>query len=314
MIGNENESDGTCLKAKPTDPCDNRDFLPFGNPEGALGTEVALNHPSDIEFYPNGDALLTAWHNNKLRLWDAATGKVKVIAGDDYGYIGDGGPAYMAEFNLPKGSAIDASGRIYVVDSRNQKVRTLEPDGDRRVSTVLGTGLPGFSGDGGAATEAQIFLEKTGTIPEGSVVLTDEYLYLADSSNNRIRRVSLATNIVDCIAGKGTGANTGDGGPAIEATLNKPLDIELGPDNRLYVADTLNNVIRAIDLDTGRISHVAGTGEPCLGGARCLEAEEGMPAEQVRLNGPSGIGFDAQGNLYISDQFNNRIVRIARDW
>ena len=313
MIGNERESDGTCVKETPTAECDNRDFLPFGDPVGAPGPEVSLNHPTDIVFYPNGDALLTAWHNNKLRVWDAATGIVKVIAGDDYGWTGDGGPAYLAEFNLPKGSEIDAEGRIYVVDSRNQRVRRIEPSGDRVITTVLGNGTAGFSGDGGPATDASIYLDRTGVYAEGAVALGGEYLYLADTSNHRIRRMSLATGIIDCIAGNGSGEYTGDGGPAIQAALKRPHDIELGPDGRLYVADTFNNVVRAIDLQTGVIQHVAGTGEPCFE-ETCVEAQDGLPATQVRLNSPTGIGFDQAGHLYIADHFNNRIVRITRNW
>lgn len=314
LIGNENESDGTCVKETPTSPCDNRDLLPLGNPVGALGPEVSLNHPTDIVFYPDGDALLTAWHNNKLRVWDAETGIVKVLAGRDYGYGGDGGPAYLAEFDLPKGAEIMPDGTIYVVDSRNQTVRKIAPTGDRTITTVLGmTKSPGFSGDGGPSTSAQIFLDRSGVYAEGAIAIHGDYLYLADSSNHRIRRMSLVTNIIDCIAGRGEPTYSGDGGPALEAALRRPHDIEIGPDGRLYVADTFNNVVRAIDLLTGTIHHVAGTGERCAEEV-CLEATEGVPADQVRLNHPTGIAFDPAGHLYIADHYNNRIVRIARNW
>jgi DNA-binding beta-propeller fold protein YncE len=312
MIGNENESDGTCDRPDLAAECDNRDFLPFGNPVGAPGPEVSLNHPTEIDFFPNGDAILTAWHNNKLRYWESATGLVKVIAGDDYGYVGVGGPAYMAEFNLPKASVIDPSGRIYVVDSRNQKVRILDANTDRTISSVLGVGTAGYSGDGGMAIDAEISLDKTGTRPEGGLALDSQYLYLADSGNHRIRRMELATGMIDCIAGDGGLTAQGDGGSALTASLGRPLDIELGPDGRLWIADATAYSIRAIDLDTGIIERVVGTGETCTG--VCLEAEEGLPKDQVRLNKPSGITFDADGNLYIADQYNNRIVRIARDW
>lgn len=313
MVGNKNESDGTCFKETPTSPCDNRDLLPLGNPVGAPGPEVSLNHPTDVVFYPNGDALLTAWHNNKLRLWEAATGTVKVISGQDYGYRGDGGPAYLAEYNLPKSSVLMADGTIYTVDSRNQKVRKIAPDGDRVITTVLGSGVAGFAGDGGIATEAQIYLDKTGVFAEGSIAVDGDYLYLADTSNHRIRRMSLTTNIIDCIAGNGQPTYSGDGGEALSASLRRPHDIEIGPDGRLWVADTFNQVIRAIDLQTGIIEHIAGTGETCAE-ETCVEAAEGLPADQVRLNNPTGISFDAAGHLYIADHYNNRIVRIARNW
>jgi DNA-binding beta-propeller fold protein YncE len=313
LVGNKREADGTCFKETPTSPCDDRDLLPLGDPVGAPGPEVSLNHPTDVVFFPNGDALLTAWHTNKLRIWEAATGIVKVFAGQDYGYVGDGGPAHLAKFNLPKGSEITADGRIYVVDSRNQKVRMIAPDSNRTISTVLGTGAAGFSGDGRLATDATIHLDRTGVHAEGTIAIAGDYLYLADTSNHRIRRMSLSTNIIDCIAGTGEPTYLGDGGRAIDAALRRPHDIEIGPDGRLYIADTFNNVIRAIDLQTGLIHHVAGTGEKCLDEV-CVEAEEGLPADQVRLNNPTGIAFDQAGHLYISDHYNNRIVRIARSW
>lgn len=307
MIGNANEGDGTCPQ-----PCESADTYPLGSPPGALGTEISLNHPTDIDFYPNGDVLLTAWHNNKLRYWEKATGLVKTIAGENYGDRGDGGPAYLAEFDLPKSSVIDADGTIYTIDSRNHRVRVLDPS--LTIRTIVGTGVAGFAGDGGPALEAQIRFDKTGTTADGGLVLTEQYLYIADTQNNRIRRVDRRTGIIDCIAGDGTAASTGDGGLALDASFNKPVDLELGPDGRLWVVESAGFTIRAIDLSTGIVESMVGTGEPCSGVSTCLEAAEGLPRTQVRLNKPGGIAFDHEGNLFIADQYNNRIVRIARDW
>jgi len=305
VIGNAAEGDGTP---------DNADLLPIGNPIGAMGPSVSLNHPTDVEFLPDGDAVIAAWHNNKIRVWDAQTGLVKVLAGTDYGYRGDDGPAAEAMFDLPKSATLGPDGKIYVVDTRNQRVRVIAPDGNRVITTIAGDGTAGYSGDQGPATDAQIWLDKTGVYPEGSLVLDADYLYLADSGNNRIRRINRTTNVIDCIAGNGTAGNSGDGGPAIAAALNQPIDMELGPDGRLYFTDSKNFVIRAIDLQTGMIERIAGTGEDCARGTICLEDAEGLPADQVVLNRPYGIAFDAAGDLYIADTWNNRIVRVTRSW
>lgn len=305
MIGNAAEGDGAPGFA---------DLLPLGDPAGAPGPAVSLNHPTDVEFLPDGDAVIAAWHNNKIRVWDAETGIVKVIAGTDYGYRGDDGPAYMAMFDLPKSVAIDERGAIHLVDQRNQRIRTIEPDGERTIRTTIGIGEAGYAGDGGLAIDAQIAMDETGTIPEGALAMDDRYLYLADSSNNRIRRVERATGLIDCIAGDGEAGHDGDGAAAVDASLHKPLDLEVGPDGRLYVADTMNNVIRAIDLETGTIEHVAGSGAPCPRTDVCLEEVDGGPASDLVLNNPYGLAFDAAGNLYVADTYNNRIVRVARDW
>jgi sugar lactone lactonase YvrE len=307
MIGNANEGDGTCPQ-----PCESVDIFPLGSPPGAPGPEVTLNHPTDIDFMPNGDAVLSAWHNNKIRYWEKATGLVRTIAGENYGYKGDGGPAYLAEFNLPKSSVIDVDGSIFVVDSRNQRIRKIDPSGI--ITTIAGIGTAGFSGDGGLATSAELRFDRTGTAADGGLALSEQYLYIADTGNHRIRRIDRATGIIDCIAGDGMPSAQGDGAPAVDASLNKPYDIELGPDGRLYIADSASYAIRAIDLTTGVIDRVVGTGEPCDTASTCLEAAEGLSAAEVRLNKPSGLTFDSKGNMFVADQYNNRILRIARGW
>ena len=131
-------------------------------------------------------------------------------------------------------------------------------------------------------------------------------LYVSDTENNRIRVVDLATGMVAAFAGTGEAADGGDGGPALEARLNAPRDLEIGPDGDLYFADTNNSRIRAINLSTGVIRTVAGTGT--LG----LDDTEGRPATETRLRRPFGIAFDAAGNLYVADTLNSRIVKVAR--
>lgn len=306
VIGNSVEAEGAP---------NGSDYLPPSSPTGAFGTEISLNHPTSLDFLPDGRLVVSSWHGLRLRVFDPATEIARVIAGDgEYGSIGDGGPAYRAEFNLPRSVVSDPSGRLYVLDQKNLRVRSFEASPTAIISTVAGNGTLGYSGDGGPAVDAQIALANATSLPSGGLAVDAEHLYVADAANHRIRRVSLATGTIDCIAGNGIAGYDGDGGSAAGASLQLPADMAIGPDGRLYIADAGNNVIRGVDLTTGAIETVAGTGAPCAVGATCLEAAEGVPARDVVLNGPLGLGFDTAGNLHIADTYNNRIVRIARDW
>jgi sugar lactone lactonase YvrE len=136
---------------------------------------------------------------------------------------------------------------------------------------------------------------------------------VADPLNNRIRRIRVDTGIVDCIAGASSAAGyVGDGGSALAAQLNYPNKLEFGPDGRLYVADRFNNAIRAIDIERDQITTVAGNGQPCADTTACYRPDDGLPATQIQLNEPNGLAFDHDGNLYVADTLNSRIVRIAK--
>src|SRR5689334_11719404 len=307
VMGTDYEGDG---------PPEMEDRLPTCNPPGALGTTVALNHMTDAEFGPDGKLYVAAWHNNKIRVFDPATGIVTSMAGDGYGYRGDGGPACQALFNQPKTLAIAPDGTIYTIDQRNVRIRVLKPGptgmATATIGTMAGTGTVGNLGDGGLAKDAQFGFEiGTTPRPSGSLVLDGRLLYVADSLNNRIRRINLDTGIVDCIAGASAAAGyTGDGGPALEATFNFPMDIELGPDHRLYVADRYNHVVRAIDLSTGIVDTVAGSGQKCDTARQ--DCATHAPAREISFNEPYGIAFDAAGNLYVADTHNSRIMKVTR--
>jgi sugar lactone lactonase YvrE len=290
------------------------DRLPVGNPAGAPGIEVALNHPVEIKFFPDGRALLAAWHNNKVRVLDPVTGIATVVAGNTYGFFGDSGPAYDARFNLVPAVEIAPDNTIFVVDQRNERIRQISNDPTPMISTIAGTGTQGSTGDGGLAIEAELSFDKGNTpLPSGSLVLRGDELFIATSTSHNIRRINLTTKIIDCVAGcTATLGYTGDGGSAKTATFNFPNDLEFGPDGRLYVADLRNNVIRAIDLAADLIETVAGTGQICPLGSTCTEASEGLQALELQLNEPYGIAFDAAGHLYIADTLNSRIVRVAR--
>lgn len=277
---------------------------------GAPGSDVSLNHPTDIAFQPDGTVIFAAWHNHKIRKIDPATGMVVVLYGRGAGFAGDGGTPLDVRFNQPKAILLDDAGTLYVLDQRNFRVRAISGagTGTLTIATQVGTGMAGFSGDGGPALMAQVAFEAGGNPePSGALALgPDGTIYIADALNQRIRSVDPATGVIDTIAGTGDAGNAGDGGPATAAQINNVKDLEFGPDGRLYLADTDNHVIRAIDLTTGVIDTVAGTtGSPG-------SDADGKPAREAALDRPFGIAFDSAGALYIADTFNSRIVKIPR--
>ncbi len=301
-IGTDYEGDGA-----PGMP----DMLPFCNPIGAPATTVAQNHPTDLEFGPDGRLYVASWHNNKIRIYDPSTEIVTVLAGNSYGYTGDGSSACYASFNQPKAVEIAADGTLYTIDQRNVRIRKLSIDPTAPITAFAGTGSVGDAGDGGLATDAQFGFEAgTTPRPSGALELGGNYLYIADSLNNRIRRIDLTTNMIDCIAGNAAAGYSGDGGQALLAQLNFPMDLELGPDGRLYVADRYNHVIRAIDLTTGVIETVVGNGSSCE--SEDGTCPDGALALQMPLQEPYGIAFDAEGSLYVADTHNNRILKVVR--
>jgi sugar lactone lactonase YvrE len=277
-------------------------------PDGALGTTVELNHPTDAVFLPNGTLVLAAWHNHKIRTWDPATGRVHVICGSDPGSAGDEGPAARARLAQPKSVTLAPDGAVYVTDSRNQRIRRLERvTPEARITAIAGTGRIGAGGDGGPPLGADLNMQEQNENPEpgGSITVDAEgRLYLADTFNHRVRRFDLAAGTVTTVAGTGSPGASGDGGPATAASLRAPRDLEFGPGGRLYIADTDNHRVRAVDFTTGVITTVAGSGHKGFSG-------DGGPATTARLDRPFGIGFDTRGDLFIADTRNNRIRKVV---
>lgn len=271
-------------------------------PPGAPGRTVRLNHPTDIEFAPDGTMYLAAWHNHKIRRIDPETGLVMVAAGRGPGFEGDGGPFEEALLDQPKAIDFGPDGTMYILDQRNQRIRKVSGV-DGTITTVVGTGEAGYSGDGGPPRQAQLnFDTGPNPNPSGALVLgPDGALYVADALNYRIRRVDFDKDVIETIAGAGTKGFSGDGGPATAAQISAVADMEFGPDGRLYIADTGNNCVRAIDPDTGNIEMVwNGDGD-----------SPGLKGRRRYLNSPMGIAFDQDGHLYIADTFNSRIIRLA---
>jgi len=294
LIGTGTVGDGPLPGATCTDLAD----------PGCPGTEISLNHPTDILPMQNGKMLVVCWHNHKLRTYDPSTQLVRVICGSDAGFGGDGGPAVDAHMSQPSQAVISSTGETYVLDQRNERIRMIDTNGI--MHTVVGTGVAGFSGDGSSPADAQLHFPAGSNPPTagGLAIDAQDRIYISDTLNERVRMVDFDADRITTIAGTGVAGYNGDDIPATQAQLSNPRDLEIGPDGRLYVADEINNRIRAIDLTTGIITTVAGNGAADFSG-------DGGPATEASLNRPQGVAFDPQGRLFIVDSFNNRIRRVT---
>jgi len=220
------------------------------------------------------------------------TGLLTTVAGNGtLGFSGDNGPATSAELNTPSGVAVDAAGNLYIADSGNQRFREVS---NGVITTVAGGGLNGL-GDSGPAVGAQL------SQPNGIAVDSAGNLYIADTFNSRIRRVS--NGVITTVAGNGTFAFGGDNGPAIAAALDFPEGVAVDSAGNLYIADYSNDRVRMVS--NGIITTISGTGKSgCCG-------DDG-PATSAEFEGPVGVAVDSAGNLYIADIFNNRIRDVSK--
>jgi len=264
---------------------------------------------SDRTWVIHNVPLLVGRNNLTVTAWDAAgnggSAKLAVVfntdriartlAGNqvaDFG--GDGGPGIAARLWAPEGIALDAAGNLYVADTGNHRVRKITRDG--RISTVAGNGLLGASGDGGLATEASL------NSPRGVAVDAAGNLFISDTGNHRIRKVTTA-GVINTVAGVGTEGFSGDGGPATNARLNNPYGLATDAAGNLYFADWGNHRVRKIAASNGAISSVVGGGFG-FGG-------DGAAATAARLSFPRDVKLDAAGNLYIADTANARIRKVT---
>jgi sugar lactone lactonase YvrE len=223
-------------------------------------------------------------------------GTITTIAGTDvWGFSGDGGPATSAKLYAPAEVAVDARGNVYIATYQDSRVRRVSPDGT--ISTFAGTGQPGFSGDGGPATSAKLYA------PKGVAVDGQGNVYIADSNNFRVRKVSPGGTITT-FAGGGRPGSLGDGGPATLATLRNPFGVAVDGQGNVYIADTDNMRVRKVSTG-GTITTIAGTGAQGSSG-------DGGPATSALLRFPYGLAVDGEGNVYFADSGNNRVRRISR--
>jgi hypothetical protein len=280
-------------------------------PEGAPGLSVRLNHPTAFAEADDGTILLMAWHNHKLRAIDPDTGNSRILCGGGAGFRGDEGPAHEALLRQPSALVRAPDGTLFIGDQQNFRVRQIAPDGT--ITTIAGNGVGNLANPGAPAAEDIPALESSidweaGSNPEpsGGLAIKGDQLFLAETLRHRIRVIDLTTGLIRTVAGTGFPGYSGDFGDAAEAELYHPRELEIGPEGDLYIADTDNNVIRAINLDNGRIRTVVGTGR--LG----LDQRDGLLASQTDLKRPFGLEFDPEGNLYVMDTINSRILKVPR--
>jgi sugar lactone lactonase YvrE len=265
--------------------------------DGGPAASAALASPFEAVLDASGNLFIVEYSNQRVRRVDAATGVITTVAGNGtYGFAGDGGPATSASLGYPTGVAVDAAGHVYIADRDNQRIRRVDA-GTGIITTVAGTGAETYSGDGGPAADAALFR------PTDVAVDADGNLFIADTYNNRIRKVDAATGIITTVAGAGTYGFAGDGGPATAATFRNPVALAVDAAGNLFIADVDSMRIRKVDAATGLITTVVGNGATGFAG-------DGGPAIDASLFAPSGVAVDAAGNLYVADTFNHRVRRV----
>jgi Bacterial Ig-like domain (group 3)/NHL repeat len=224
-----------------------------------------------------------------------APGEINTLAGDGF-LSGDGVTATTSAINLPLGEATDAAGNLYFSDSGNNRIRKVDAAGN--ITTIAGTGIAGFVGDGGLAVNAQI------SSPAAIFVDGAGNILFADSDNDTIRKIDLVSGMISTVAGTlGHGGYSGDNAAANVALLSSPKSFALDVNNNLYIADTGNNVIRMVAASTGVITTIAGNG--------IAGFVDGVVATSGEFNAPWGVAISSDGSLYIADFFNNRIRKLS---
>jgi uncharacterized protein (TIGR03437 family) len=261
--------------------------------DGGPASAAALNHSKGIAVDAAGNVYIADVDNSRVRQV-TPTGMINTVAGNGFrGASGDGGSATSASFSDISAVTIDPYGNLYVADSSNRRIRKVTPNGI--VTTIAGTGVEGFSGEGGPAASAMLGR------PEALAVDALGNLYFADSTNQRVRRIGV-NGVITTVAGNGVDGFSGDGGSAVSASLGFPLGVAFDNAGNLYVADGDNNRIRRI-APGGIISTVAGNGHGGFSG-------DGGPATAASLNIPSDVAVDSAGNLYIADAGDNRVRKV----
>lgn len=307
--------------------------------DGGSAVTAQFNAPANIAMDSAGNLYIADALNHRVRKLNPS-GAISTIAGNGTpGFSGDGQPAVQAQLNTPGGVTIDAAGTVYIADTNNHRVRAVTPDGV--IHTVAGNGNAGFFGDGGPATQAALHS------PQGVAVDTSGNLYIADTLDQRVRKVT-QSNVISTVAGNGIATFSGDGGPGPGASLNLPVSVAVDSAGNIYIADQGNGRVRRVDPN-GNIATIAGNGNTpgsqlynpsgvavdsqgnidiadaghnrvqqafsggvvtIAGTGACCYGGDGGPAASALLNSPSGVVVDASGNIYLADSGNNAIRQL----
>jgi sugar lactone lactonase YvrE len=237
--------------------------------------------PAGVHISPQGFILIADTENHAIREVDPASGLIATLAGTgSAGFSGDGGFAAAAQLRKPNSVRSDADGNILIADTDNNVIRRIAGK-TSKISTIAGiAGSAGYNGDDILATAAK--LRK----PRDLWLTPDGTIYIADTDNHRIRRIDVQTGVISTVAGNGSAGYKGDGGPAVEAELDKPEGVSADTAGNIYIADTGNECIRRVDVDTGIIRRVAGTdGEGGFDG-------DGDKPRSAKVSVPKGIWVD----------------------
>ena len=280
-----------------------RTYAGGGSDEGRPPALLALRVPMGLAAAPDGRVVVADSYNHAVRILDLSKGTALRVAGNGTrSYSGDGGPATQAGLNEPEAAASDAAGAVWIADTDNHLVRRVSPGGVIETRTgLVDDRTPGFGGDGGPATRARLN-GPTGIAVDGSIAV-----FIADTENNRIRRIDLATGSIDTVAGTGEAGFGGDGGPATQGRLQRPRAIVLDGKGGLLVADGGNHAIRRIDFATGVLTTIAGRG------GQAGSEGDGGPANAALLDSPTGVAVRQDGGVVVSDTGNHRVRLVGSD-
>jgi sugar lactone lactonase YvrE len=269
---------------------------PSNNGDEGPALELNVGDPFGVELGPDGGLYICEVRNHRILRLDLKQGTLRTVVGSGQkGYAGDGGPPRKAQLNEPYEVRFDTAGNLYWVEMQNHVVRKLDAR-TQTVHTVAGTGQRGFSGDGGPAKAAQL------SIPHSIALDTAGNLYIADIGNHRIRKVDAATGIITTIAGNGQRQLPVEGQPAADRPLLGPRALVVDG-NVLWIALREGHAVWKMDLASGILRHVAGTGERGFSG-------DGGPATSAQLDGPKGIALGPDRCLYVADTENHAIRKI----
>jgi len=267
--------------------------------DGGPAVDAQLRTPSGVAVDAAGALFIADYSSFKIRKV-TPDGKITSYAGTgEYGYDGDGGPATQAKLRNVRGIVTDSAGNLYFADQTSHCVRKISPNGV--IITIAGSGVPGFSGDGGPAASAHL------NNPTDVVLDAAGNLYITDSMNGRLRKVSPA-GVITTIAGNGTYGLGGDGGPATSAQLGAISGVALDAAGNIFLADSGQNRIRRIN-PAGIITTIAGYDEQGLGIGGF--GGDGGPATLAKFQQPADLAIDDFGNIFVADEFNHRIRKLT---
>ena len=267
-----------------------------GGGDGGPATSAQLNGPFDVAVDGSGNVFIADSGNQRIREVVASTGTIQTVAGNGaQGFSGDGGPATSASLRNPFGLSVDGSGNIFIADRDNNRIRKVVA-ATGNIQTVAGNGTFGYSGDGGPATSATI------NVPSDVYADSAGNLFVADSFNNRIRKVVAATGDIQTVAGNGIADFSGDGGLAASAALHSPEGVFVDGAGNIFIADHSNGRIREVVAATGNIQTVAGNGTFNFSG-------DGGPATSAGLVQSNGVFVDSSANIFLPD--NSRIREVV---